>query len=80
MISVAECYTIQPSLSNNIKHVTSNKADSVNDSPNNKSGVNSKEDVNKNKTEFKYKCNFCEQPFKRKDRLDRHLFIHTKQV
>ena len=29
---------------------------------------------------LKYKCTFCNERFKRKDRLDRHIFIHTKEV
>lgn len=27
--------------------------------------------------QLKYMCSFCEKDFKRKDRLDRHIFIHT---
>lgn len=29
---------------------------------------------------FTYKCSFCKESFKRKDRLDRHLFKHTGKV
>lgn len=29
---------------------------------------------------FKYSCSFCNQKFKRKERLDRHIFTHTNEV
>lgn len=37
-------------------------------------------DVKEESVEFKYVCTFCDDSFKRKDRLDRHLFSHTKKV
>lgn len=37
---------------------------------------NTKEESKK----LEYVCTFCDESFKRKDRLDRHLFSHTKKV
>lgn len=37
-----------------------------------------KKEVPKKKTE--YSCEFCNEIFTRKDRLDRHMFAHTGKV
>lgn len=37
-------------------------------------------EFSKETREFKFVCKFCNKSFKRKDRLDRHIFTHTKKV
>lgn len=39
-----------------------------------------REEKRKTNPQFNYVCRFCKIGFKRKDRLDRHVFTHTRTV
>lgn len=79
MVSYADYYHLATSLDIDAKHYINKEAIEVN--PGMKY-VKTKKKKAKSKIEnkTKYSCEFCNEVFARKDRLDRHRFTHTKKV
>lgn len=86
MVSVVNYCSLQKSLTVEQRlesSVQTRKPLKVDAEPNSPEIVRNEPDGNK-KVEtqdlLKYKCSLCNEQFKREDRLNRHLFSHTKQV
>lgn len=80
MVSYADYYNLAASLNIDAKQCTNKETTEVNLDMKYMKAKKKKPKSKNIENKIKYSCEFCNEVFARKDRLERHRFTHTKKV